>query len=152
MIPYTRDAVSKLREVARVMPRDAIISEFGWSNNFLERVGRDHGIAIPPPVTAIASSVKQYAPLPQMQLEEFIARLPKRQAAVLTTLRAARLVSNEFIPASAIAGTNASARQARAVANVVGIVLRKMSGANLPFWIERIQGKGYRLKFTGAKI
>lgn len=105
LIPYTREAIALLRTAARnSTPRYALIVQFGWSPGMLERVCRDHGIAIAPPASSNAQSPENVpAILPQGELEQFMEGLPKRQAVALRTLRAAFLVCDGYIPSRAIA-------------------------------------------------
>lgn len=160
LIPYTREAIAQLRTLARnSTPRDAVIARFGWSPGMLERVCRDHGIAIAPPVLrgisdVPSSSLTHTAVIPLLPAEhlgQFIERLPPRQAHTMRVLRSASLASDGYIPASAISGTEASDSAARAVKRVIYALTEKLSGDRLPYCIDRRPNEGYRLRYNGPK-
>ncbi|HXJ00955.1 MAG TPA: hypothetical protein VNH44_07015 [Micropepsaceae bacterium] len=152
MIPYTRDAIAQLREAARKStPHNAIIAQFGWSAGMLDRVCRDHGIRIAPPATTNAQAPGKVPPitLPQGELEQFIAGLPRRQAVALRTLRAASLVCDGYIPSNAIMSGEMRDTSTRNVGKVIGFLRIKLADAGLPYFIQSDSKGGYRLLFTG---
>lgn len=152
-VPYTRDAIEQLRAAARTgLPHDAVVAKLGWSPGMIERVCRDHGIVIAPRIQHHFQTHVDVLPppLPTEQLAQFGSTLPPRQATILTALRAASLVSDEFIPASALSGAEARSARTRAIGRVVAILVAKMSEWRLPYHIQRKANEGYRLKFTGA--